>query len=161
MSLVDTIADLQTAIAAKIAAGSDLAGLVLVTSDDLAFDRKISAALSGAGLVAILVSPDLAMQPTGTDTGQMTATVYIRVVEKVMQNRSAAGTQSAGSWWACHIASWLWQVSVAEEWTKLTVESVTQEAGTDETLEYLIRIKTDAGFIVEDETPQQPPINPQ
>lgn len=152
--MTDTIANLQAAIVTILTTtATDLTGLVVVTSDDILAESKIEAALAGVGLCAVVISPDIEFTPPRF----LSAKPYIRVIENVRQNRSAAGTSYAGSYWAIHMAAWLWGVSVGEEWDYLQVRSITQDAGTEQTLEWVITLETSGAFTTESDPAPTPP----
>lgn len=154
--MTDTIATLQAAIVTILTTtATDLTGLTVLTSDDLQVDEKIEQALSGTGLCAVIITPDLNfLQPWNVD-----AKTYIRVIERPLQNRGAVGTGYAGSWWAIHIAAWLWDASVGADWDILTVRSIIQEY-TPDTLEWVITLETSGCFKTETDPPVLPPETP-
>lgn len=151
--MTDIIQSLQDAIETILeTTATDLTGLIVVTSDDLRALDQIAHGLSGSGLVCVLITPDLEF----SKPKNINARMQLRIIEKVLQNRSASGTGYAGSYWAIHIASWLWDRSVGEEWDTLTVRSITQVDGTEETLEWVIELETFGLFDVEADPPEAP-----
>ena len=110
--------------------------------------RQIETALNGDGVVAIVVSPDLAFD----DVDEVTATCQVRVREKWMQNRSKGGTNVAGSAHAMHIAAWLQRAELDEIWSPLKIESVAELEATEEIFEWAVTLHTRAQTFSETET---------